>query len=67
MQMFYADAIDECGHDASLETEAASKAEAWDYFEEQYPDMRIKNVISAQELQNRNNSRYNGLDGDDFD
>lgn len=58
MTTFYAECLDECGHDATLETEASSKDEARAFFEDMYPDMRIRKVQSHAELYEAVNARY---------
>lgn len=62
MTVYYADALDECGHDVSLETEASSYEEAWADFEEQYPDLRLKNVYTREEYQECEIARYQRLE-----
>lgn len=57
MITFYADAMTEDGYETCVETEAATLAEAREYFEEAYPDCRIYRVMTAAEYGHEENER----------
>ena len=58
MTLYYGEFIDECGHDAIMHVESSSKAKATEYFEEEYPDMRLQRVQSAEEARQEEADRY---------
>jgi hypothetical protein len=60
--MFYATAITEDRMEVVFETEAATRLEALDYFEEAYPDARLVEITTKDEEQERENARYRRLE-----
>lgn len=66
MTIFYATAKDECGHVVTLETEATTKGDAWEYFDEQYPDCRIYNVLTLEEIDAEADDRYQRLAAEEY-
>lgn len=69
--IFYADAKTEDGYETVFETEAASKCDAWTYFEDDYPDCRILSVYTEEEARNKEIERERRLmfemDSDRYD
>ena len=61
MPLFYADALTEDRMETVFETEAATRDEARDYFEDAYPDCRIKRIYSAAEAAEEDGARYRRL------
>ena len=58
MTKFHAVLIDECGGEFGADVECISRDEAYDHFQEMYPESRVVQLESPKDAQEREKAMY---------
>ena len=67
MHRYHAILQDETGHgEFGVTIDADSRADAWDQLEEDYPECRVTQVLTEQEIEERQREREARLWDDDY-